>query len=348
MVTIDAIELVLGTFGVASSIYDPWVGDPFAPVFVVLARTWGVLSLFLVSSLTFLVLTTTGKLNFDATNFGVILFAAGASAPIIGRGAWSLIDMGGMFPYIMCESYNPTDHDLSAGAEPKSSHNEINTRDSNADKIGFRAFLAWVWAVFLNLMSHNVSFHKLAPYTVDIFHNCSYNIEVILHGKAVYRQNLPWNLQRGGDWDWSLQGWACRLKGLLNLLILDALGGGFLVLQVFATLGEGLVLAVGSAWTTLFIAAHVNDLTATLAERRPGDPVFSPNCSGQPLMRLVESLICCKTCNHKGENCSHLTGRSPKENDKAYAVIISKARAAYLADWSSRGNGSNRNWYQCC
>ena len=313
---------MLGAFGVASSIYDPWVGEPFAPVFIVMARSAGVLSLYMEASLTLLVLAIKGKLDFNSTNIGVIFFAAGAAMPIIGRCAWSMIDLGSMFPHVMCECYKSTDHDLSPEAGPNSNDDETNTRESNAGKIGFRGFLGWIGAVFLNLMSHNASFHKLISYAMAFFRACNYNMELVLHGKAVYYQNL----QRGSDWDWSPQSWASRLKGLLNLLILDALMGRFLVLQVFATLGGSLILAVGSTWITVVIASHVNNLKETIC--KPGDPVFSPNCSGHPLVRLVENRICCKTCNHKGENRSHLTGRSPRENDKAYVEIMPKARAA--------------------
>ena len=45
MLTIDITELGLGALGVASSIYEPWVGDTFAPVFVTLARSVGVTTL---------------------------------------------------------------------------------------------------------------------------------------------------------------------------------------------------------------------------------------------------------------------------------------------------------------
>lgn len=45
---IDAVEVLVATLGLACSIYDPWVNDPYSSVWVTVARTTGVITLFIV------------------------------------------------------------------------------------------------------------------------------------------------------------------------------------------------------------------------------------------------------------------------------------------------------------
>lgn len=228
---IDTTELVLGALGVASSIYDPWVGNPFAPVFVMLARAAGVTSLFLCAGLGVLSMAAQSELDFDPTNLAVKFFAAGAAAPINARGARSLIDMGTMFNDLIFDSY--TEKEEKSGAT-----RQCNVgNDANKVKI----FFEWTFAVFINLMDHSVSFNKLAPYSKDLFLALGNNIDKLIHRDAIYWQNQPQDI-----WCWDKKSWGERLEAPLNLVILNALGVGFLILQAFATPGEGLLLAVGS------------------------------------------------------------------------------------------------------
>lgn len=48
-----------------ASIYDPWVGDPFTPMFVILARMAGVASLFLCAGQGIVSMAARGELDFD-------------------------------------------------------------------------------------------------------------------------------------------------------------------------------------------------------------------------------------------------------------------------------------------
>lgn len=269
----------------------------------------------------------------DATTIVIIAFAVGSSAPIIARGAWSLIDMGIMFKDVMYESYS----------DPNVVEANSTLRKCDVGKAGIGKFLAWVVAIFCNLMAHNVSFQKLTPYATDLFQAFSHNLEKCIFGQPIYRSLDDQNFRINRDsFVWSWKGWRARAQALLNIAVLNGLGFVVLILQTVAALGEGLLLALGSVLISLGIAANANVLGEEPSMRNPLRPMVHPD---RPLKFVCQELICCETCVHLGENRNHLTGRSQSENTKGFEqIMVNATKRTKVRVHEGRGNTLLNCW----
>lgn len=283
MVSIDVIEVLVGTLGLACSIYDPWVGDPYASVLVIFARTAGICTLFLVVAILLATLIPLSVVDVDPTTLAVVFFAAGASAPTLARGAWSLIDMGTMFMDLLRESYQ-----------------DDNSARNARRPFGLSSFVAWMFAVFFTLMRHNVTWERLSPYAGSLLRAFRNNWEEFVHGKPIFDGNPVFIF--------SPASWATRAKALLNIVVLDVIAFGFLVLQSIAALGEVMLLSIGPIWVSLAVAAHAKGFEGYV---RPS--------TDTPVQDVVLRLICCQTCHHGGSTGRNLDARA---NEKAISKVI--------------------------
>lgn len=317
---IDFVELLVGTLGLASSIYDPWIGDERASILVTYTRTASVCTFFGLAIAALVTLIPSGVLEVDPTTLAVVFFAVGGSAPTLARGAWSLIDMSTMFNDVLLLSY--PDHE--ARFDPGT--------------FGVFDFVAWFVVVFRTLMKHNVSVEKLNPYGPDLYRAFRNNWESFVHGRSVHPKKICWK----HAWNFGWSGWATRVKALFGLVVLDGAGFAFLLLQICAAVGEGLLLSVGGAWLSLAIAAQAKGLTKTGLVNRE-----------LALKIVVEELICCQTCSHTsgsqacsrtddGQACSHAddtpmcthanNSMDERENTKSFGVLMPKVIAKSRAD----------------
>lgn len=283
MFSIDVIEVLVGTLGLACSIYDPWIGDPHASVLVTFARTAGICSLFLGVALLLATLIPLSTVDVDPTTLAVVFFAAGSSAPTLARGAWSLIDMGTMFMDLLRESYQ-----------------DDNSAQNARRPFGPSNFVAWIFAVFCTLMRHNVTWETLSPYAGSLLRAFRNNWEEFVHGKPIFDGNPVF--------DFLPASWATRAKALFNIVVLNFIGFGFLALQSIAALGEAMLLSVGSIWLSLAVAAHAKGFEGYV---RP--------LKDTPVQDVVLRLICCKTCHHGGSTGRNLDASA---NDKAISKVI--------------------------
>lgn len=308
MFSIDMIEVLVGTLGLACSIYDPWVGDPYASVLVTFARTAGICSLFLVVTLLLATLIPLNTVDADPTTLAVVFFAAGASAPTLARGAWSLIDMGTMFMDLLRESYGDVSNQSSAStASPTSRRFTVST------------FVEMGLTVFFVLMRHNVTWETLSPYAESLFRAFRNNWEEVVHGQAILDGNAVCLVMPGS--------WATRVKALLNILVLNFMGFGFLVLQSVAVVGEAILLSIGSIWISLAVAAHAEGFEGYV---RPTTP----------LQDVVIRLICCETCHHGGSSGRNL---DESANSKVISNVMPK-----VTKRSEAGRNATDARCSCC
>lgn len=308
---IDFVEVLVGTLGLASSIYDPWIGDESASILVTYTRTAAVCTLFAGAITALVTLIPSGVIGVEPTTVAVVFFAVGGSAPTLARGAWSLIDMSTMFNDVVLLSYPDREARFDCGT------------------FGVADFVAWVVVVFRILMRHNVSLEKLTPYGPNLYRAFRNNWESFVHGRSVHPEKICWK----HAWKFGWGGWATRVRALYCLVVLNGGGFAFLVLQVCAAVGEALLLAVGATWLSLAIAAHAKELTQTGRVNR-----------NLPLNIVVEELICCQTCSHTadsqacsrkdgGQACFHANdSMDERENTKSFAVLGPKVRAKSRAD----------------
>lgn len=297
---IAVVEVLVGTLGLACSIYDPWIGDERASILVMYTRTAALSTLFGVSIAAVLTLIPSGVIDVDPTTLAVVFFAVGASAPTLARGALSLIDMSTMFNDVVLLSYP----DREARFEPGT--------------FGVFDFIAWVGVVFFTLMKHNVSLEKLTQYGPRLYRAFRNNWEGVVHGRSIHPGKVCWT----HAWKWGLGGWATRVKCLFCIVVLNGVGVAFLLLQVCAALGEGFLLAIGSIWLSLAIAAQAAGLINTKRINRE----LSLNV-------IVEELICCKACSH-GDN-----SRDQRENNPGGSTVEDETDADNNMD--ARENNAN-------
>lgn len=318
MFNIDVIEVLLGTLGFACSIYDPWIGETHASILVTYARTAALCTLFGLVLLALAILVPFGFVEVEPTTVAILFFAVGGSAPTLARGAWSLIDMSTMFNDVLWLSYQNVPQLTGNG------------RACNVGVIGGSDFIAWICVVFWTLMKHNVSWEKLTPHGFNLYRAFRNNWEGVVHGRSIHPGKICWT----HAWKCGCGGWASRGKAFFNIVILNSVGFAFLVLQISAALGEGLLLAVGSLWISVAIAAHANGLTR-------GRRVVSTGA----LKLVVEELICCETCTHtkydRDESSTderrwiHWRGT---ENTKSYEVMMPQVQQKSRGDRKASSN----------
>ncbi|CAM9616815.1 unnamed protein product [Scytosiphon promiscuus] len=313
MFGIDAIEVLLGTLGIASGIYDPWIGDERAGIIVTFARTASLCTLFALVFFALAFLVPLGVIEVDRTIAAVLFFSIGASAPTLARGAWSLIDMATMFNDVLLCSYRS-----GSGASGRG-----GGRACNNGTPGRRGFLAWAAFVFWTLMKHNVSWEKLNPYRCNLYRAFRNNWEGFVHGRDITVCTTLWK----DAWVWGLEGCAYRAKVFFNVVVLNGLGFAFLLLQASAALGEGFLLAIGSVWLSVAIAAHADELVerANVASTRD-------------LKLVVEELICCNQCTHSDDSGNHR--RPANDNYRPLAANGTEQREADGADETNTGSYS--------
>ncbi|CAM9517950.1 unnamed protein product [Scytosiphon promiscuus] len=294
MSSIDMVEVLAGTLGLACSVYDPWIGDPYASVLVTFTRTAGICSLFLAVALLLATLIPLRAVDADPTTLTVVFFAAGSSAPTLGRGAWSLIDAGSMFMDLLRESFG-IDND-----QNNSNINGSATTTAGPRPFGVSSFVEMVFTVFFVLMRHNVSWETLTPYAESLFTAFRNNWEGVVHGQSILDGVAVCRV--------SPENWATRVKCLFNILVLNFVGFFFLLLQSVAAVGEAILLSIGAAWISLAIAAHGREFMSCV---RPT----------ATLQDVVIRLICCETCHHGGNSGRNL---SESANSKTVSNIMPK------------------------
>lgn len=317
MFNIDVIEVLLGTLGFACSIYDPWIGDTHASILVTYARTAALCTLFGLVLLALAILVPFRLIEVEPTTVAILFFAVGGSAPTLARGAWSLIDMSTMFNDVLWLSYQNIPQLTGNG------------RACNVGAIGVSDFVAWFGAVFWTLMKHNVSWEKLTPYGPNLYRAFRNNWEAVVHGRSIHPGKICWT----HAWKCGCGGWASRTKAFFNVVILNSVGFAFLVLQASAALGEGLLLAVGSLWMSVAIAAQANGLTR-------GDRVAATSA----LKLVVEELICCDTCTHTRYGKDESAADERTDNTKSYEVMMPQVKKKSRDD----RNGSSDQAINVC
>lgn len=310
MVEVDPLEIILGVLGLVSGVYDSWVGDPRAPVFVTFAREAGLLSLLLGVLIAIIVLMVSEEIVVDATNLAIFVFAAGSLAPIIGRGAWSLIDMGTMFVDSMYVSYKETLGHTTYGKcdGERTPANNGGLPPGMCDKQKTYGFLKSSSLIFYALMGHNVSLRRFTPSYLAF--SVVKNGEKFLRGVVA---DPP--TSAAGSWDWTWKGWLTRGVALWKLLVLDFLVAVILLMQCVAVIVEGLILGIGSSWIAFALAAHM----VSFAEE-------SDISRERPLECVVRDLICGVTC-PTGHLC--VGPESPlqdEENTKLLSAVMIKIR----------------------
>lgn len=311
MFNIDVIEVLLGTLGFACSIYDPWIGDARASILVTYARTASLFTLFGSVLAALAALIPSGLIEVETTTYAILFFAVGGSAPTLARGAWSLIDMSTMFNDVLWLSYRNVPELAGSG------------RACNVGVIGVSDFVAWFGVVFWALMKHNVSWERLTPYGPNLYRAFRNNWEAVVHGRSIHPGRICWT----HAWKCGYGGWASRSKAFLNIVVLNTIGFAFLFLQLTAALGEGLLLAVGSLWMSVAIAAQANGLTR-------GGRVVPTGA----LKLVVEELICCETCTH-AKHDKNESKASTTHNTKSYEVMMPTVKKKSMDD---RTGSSNR------
>lgn len=243
MFTIEAIEIILGVIGLASGIYDPWVSDEKIPVFVTFARIAGVMTFLLGDFIAMLVLVHSGDLN-DPTALATIFFAVGSASPIIGRGAWSLIDVGTMFVDTLVMSYKATEK---CDAETNGRLPAGNVGSLKLGGIIKKFYLAWC-----TLMKHSATYgHFSQEYMI---HPLCNNLDKLIHGQATF-------LSMGNDkCRYDLRGWGARFKALMNILVFVPMVLLIFALQWITCFTEMVALGVGSIWIAAALCAHADEL----------------------------------------------------------------------------------------
>ncbi|CAM9393078.1 unnamed protein product [Pylaiella littoralis] len=284
MLSIDPIEVLVGILGLACSIYDPWIGDPYASVLVICARTAGICTLFLIVVLSLATLIPLPTVDVDPTTLAIVFFAAGSSAPTLARGSWFLIDVGTLFMDLLQVSYRNGQGNVE-GPTP----------------FGVSNFVNWIFAVFYVLMQHNVTWEKIGPHAGGLLNAFRNNCEEFVHGQAIRDGVAVWNVSRAS--------WATRAKAFFNIIVLNFAAFGFLVLQLIAALGEAILLSIGSVWISLAIAASAKGFKDH--ERLGRISVLD----------VVKQLICCNTCHHGGTTGRLL---KESDNNKAVSKIMPK------------------------
>ncbi|CAB1108064.1 unnamed protein product [Ectocarpus sp. CCAP 1310/34] len=312
MFNIDVIEVLLGTLGFACSIYDPWIGDTRASILVTYARTAALFTLFGSALVALATLVPSGLIEVETTTYAILFFAVGGSAPTLARGAWSLIDMSTMFNDLLYLSYQSIPEPTDSGSG----------RTCNVGDIGGSDFVAWFGVVFWTLMKHNVSWERRTPYGPNLYRAFRNNWEAIVHGRSIHPGRICWT----HAWKFGWEGWASRSKAFFNLVILNTIGFAFLFLQLTAALGEGLLLAVGSLWMSVAIAAQANGL------KRDGRVAKT-----RALKLVVEELICCETCTHKKYDKEERAVNA-EPNTKSYEVMMPKVKQKSMADRKGSSN----------
>lgn len=311
------IQLIFGLASRANGIYGPWAGDPRAPLFVAVARTAGIMSLLLGVLAMLVVLVSRGMMDPDVTVLATALFAAGAAAPVIGRGSWLLIDIGTMFGDTMHTSYRP--------CRARAGRGGSRARRGDVGAIGAGGFAKTVGLVWVILMRHNDSARRFAPgllalSVLDAAADAVYGAHASGGGET--GATGPGRRRWRRRWDWSARGWSTRWEACFRTLLL-APAVLLVAVQAATVLAEGLVLGLGSAWVSAAVAAHMDILA---------EPPSSVS-RDLPLECVLRDLICCDAC-PPGHRCVDKGGEASAGDDgnnKLLSRLMPRIRAKSAA-----------------
>ena len=286
------VEITVGLIGFFSGIYESWVEDPNAPIFVAISRM-NAISMILFSTVTSVVVVSLkDDIEYEPVLLVSLFFAGGLAAPVFAKTVKSMIET-----YILRDTLILLSYDSKLQNNKKISNrpgescmkkvdDRIGDREVDFQQIKFKHRMAFFITILFRIVIHSVCFRMLFPFKRIL-------------SDAIFREKIPKNLIN-------------KTKYFFSNIILGFWGFSFITVLFISSFMEIFFTLTGSIFLSFLLTSNIEILNEAFKDLEL-----------LKIHEIVENLICSKTCScNIRKNREHFL----EKNDKFFKDIMRHAR----------------------